>query len=37
MNVLRFIFVDEIEAAGADLIGKVEEEVRLHTRRDKSI
>jgi len=35
MNVLRFIFVDEIEAAGADLIGKVEEEVRLHTRRDK--
>jgi len=33
MNVLKFIFIDEIEAAGADLLGKAEEETRRHTRR----
>ena len=31
--MLQFIFVDEVEAVGVDLLGKAEHEVRLHTRR----
>ena len=33
MSLLQFICVDEVEAAGVDLLGKAEHEVRLHTRR----
>ena len=33
MSVLRYIFIDEIEAAGAELIGHAEEETLQHTRR----
>jgi len=33
MSLLEFIFVDEVEAAGAELLGRMEEEARRCTRR----
>ena len=33
MSLLRFIFVDEVEATGADLLGRIEEECRRNSRR----
>ena len=33
MSILQFVFIDEVEAAGADLLGKVEEEARRCTIR----
>jgi len=33
MSLLRYIFIDEVEAVSAEILGKVEEETRKHTRR----
>ena len=33
MSLLRYIFIDEVEAAAVEVLGKVEEEARKNTRR----
>lgn len=33
MSLLRYVFIDEVEAAAVEVLGKVEEEARKNTRR----